>query len=142
MAAAAEIHKQLADAWNARDFNRLENLLHPGYTYMGGDGKELVGPEQGMNIGRMFATAFSDGRLEVKRVFIQGDTAIAEMIGRGTHTGPFMGVAPTGKQAEVPICDVIELRDGKVYREHEYMDMLVIMTQLGVVTLPGRAAGA
>jgi len=32
----------------------------------------------------------------------------------------------------VPICNVIELRDGKVYREREYMDMLAIMSQLGV----------
>ena len=39
-----------------------------------------------------------------------------------------MGFAPTGRKVTVPICDVIEVRDGKVYAEREYFDM----QQLGV----------
>ena len=35
----------------------------------------------------------------------------------------------------------MELRDGKAYREREYMDMLSMMTQMGVMKAPG-AAGA
>ncbi len=34
----------------------------------------------------------------------------------------------TGRKVTVPICDVIEVRDGKVYAEREYFDM----QQLGV----------
>lgn len=133
MAGALEIHREIANAWNARDFNQLRSLLHSEYTYTGGDGKEVTGgPEAGLNIARMFASAFPDGVLEVKRVFTQGDIAIAELIGRGSHRGEFMGVSPTNRRVEVPICNVIELRDGKVYREREYMDMLAIMSQLGV----------
>ena len=54
------------------------------------------------------------------------------MIGRGTQSGEFLGVPPTHRSVEVHICDVIEMRDGKAYREREYMDMLAILTQLGV----------
>ena len=43
-----------------------------------------------------------------------------------------MGVAPTGRKVTVPICDVIDVRDGKVYAEHEYFDMQHLMQQLGV----------
>ena len=39
-----------------------------------------------------------------------------------------MGVAPTGRKVTVPICDVIDVRDGKVFAEREYFDM----QQLGV----------
>jgi ketosteroid isomerase-like protein len=31
------------------------------------------------------------------------------------------------------VCDVIEVRDGKVYREREYYDQMTMMQQLGVV---------
>ncbi len=143
MARASEIHNEIARAWNARDFSQLRNLMHPAYTYTGSDGKELAGgPEGGLSVARMFASAFPDGVLEVKRVFTQGDTAIAEMVGRGTQHGEFLGVAPTHRACEVSICNVIELRDGKAYREREYMDMLAIMNQIGAATTAQRTKTA
>lgn len=140
MPTAADIHKTIVEAWNKRDFDQTRSLCHPDYAYMGGDGKELTGPDAGVSIAQMYARAFPDGVLEIKRVCTQGNIAVAEMIGRGTHRGDFLGVAPTGRKVEINICNVIELRDGKVYREHEYMDMLTIMTQLGVTSLPRQAA--
>ena len=47
-----------------------------------------------------------------------------------------MGIAPTGKTVAIPVCDVLEIRDGKIYSEREYMDMMTIMVQLGVATAP------
>ena len=47
-----------------------------------------------------------------------------------------MGIAPTNKKVSIPVCEIIELRDGKVYREREYMDMLHMMTQRGVAKMP------
>lgn len=139
MARPTEIHNEIAKAWNARDFNQLRNMYHPEYTYTGGDGKEVAGgPEAGLNVMKMYASAFPDGVLEVKRVYAQGDTAIAELIGRGTQSGEFMGVPPTSRRVEVCICNVIELRDGKAYREREYMDNLSIMTQIGVIGSTGK----
>jgi len=132
----------MASLWNQRDFAGLRNLLDPEYSYTGGDGKEVTGgPDVGVGVAQMFANAFPDGTLEVKRVYTQGDTAIAEMVGRGTHKGELMGIAPTGKSIEITICNVMELRNGKIRREREYMDMLSVMSQMGVVKAPG-AAGA
>jgi hypothetical protein len=62
-----------------------------------------------------------------------GDTVVVEFIGRGTHKGDLMGIAPTGRSMNIPVCDVMELRDGKIYREREYMDMATLMVQLGVM---------
>jgi ketosteroid isomerase-like protein len=50
-------------------------------------------------------------------------------------------VPATGKPVTVNICNVIELFDGKVYREREYMDTMSIMTQIGAVSLPAKQAG-
>jgi predicted ester cyclase len=60
------------------------------------------------------------------------------MVATGTHKDDLMGVAATGKQASFPVCLVLELRDGKIYREREYYDSMVIFAQLGVVTPPGQ----
>lgn len=139
MSKASDIHRELLGAWNRRDFSAYRDLLHPEYTYTGGDGKELKGgPALGEHIGRMYAEAFPDGKLEITKVYAQGDTAIAEFVARGTHGGELMGIAPSGRSLDLPICNVIELRDGKVYREREYMDMMHMMVQIGAVKAPGQ----
>ena len=141
MATPSDIHRQILDAWNRRDFEALRSLAHPDYSYTGGDGKEMKGgPDVAVNIGRMYANAFPDGKLEIKNVYVQGSTAICEFVARGTHGGELMGIAPTGRRVELSICNVMEVRDGKAYREREYMDLMHMMVQLGVVTAPGAQA--
>jgi steroid delta-isomerase-like uncharacterized protein len=141
MATAATIHQEMTRLWNQRDFAGIRSLAHPEYSYTGGDGKEMTGgPDVAVGIAQMFATAFPDGTLEVKKAYTQGETAIAELVGRGTHNGDLMGIPPTGKPVEIVICNIVELREGKVLREREYMDMMSMLTQMGVVKAPGAAS--
>jgi steroid delta-isomerase-like uncharacterized protein len=143
MSSPTSIHREIADCWNRRDFDGLRSLCHSEYTYTGGDGNQMTGgPDAALDIAGMWASAFPDGRLEVRGVYTQGNVAIAEMVGRGTHAGHFAGVAPTGRSVEIVLCNVIELRDGKAYRERQYLDTLSVLTQIGAASAPGRTAGA
>jgi len=139
MSDVASIAREYSDAWNRRDWARWRELFHPQYTYTGGDGQLQKGPEAGMAVGQMFATAFPDGKIDVQKITVAGDTAIVEFTGRGTHTGDLMGIAPTGRQISIPVCDILEIRDGKIIAEREYMDMLHMMQQLGVAPAPATA---
>ena len=38
-----------------------------------------------------------------------------------------MGVPASGKPVEITICNIAELRQGKIYREREYMDMFTML---------------
>jgi steroid delta-isomerase-like uncharacterized protein len=140
MATTNEIHRQFVDAWNRRDWDSLRNLLHSEYRYTGPDGKEFIGPEEGLKISRTYATAFPDGKLEIKNIYVAGNVQIAEFRATGTHKGDLKGIAPTNKPFDITVCNVIEVRDGKAYREREYFDMLTLMAQLGVVQPPGMRA--
>ena len=139
MSDVASIAREYSDAWNRRHWAKWRELFHPEYTYTGGDGQVQKGPEAGMAIGQMFATALPDGKIDVQSISVAGDTAIVEFIGRGTHTGDLMGIAPTGRHITMPVCDILEIRDGKIYAEREYMDMLTMMQQLGVAPVPATA---
>jgi steroid delta-isomerase-like uncharacterized protein len=136
---AYEIARASTDAWNKRDFGAMRELHHPEYSYMGGDGQEQKGSDAGMAVAQMFASAFPDGRIDIVSIKEAGDTAIVEFVGRGTHEGELMGIAPTGKTLALPVCLVLEVRDGKIYREREYMDIMTMMTQLGVMPTPAAA---
>jgi len=136
MSDAATIARDYLEAWNRRDWARWRELFHPAYSYTGGDGQEQKGPEAGLAVGQMFAAAFPDGKIDVQRIHAAGDTAIVEFVGRGTHQGDLMAIAPTGRSMTLPVCTILEVRDGKIYAEREYMDMLHLMQQLGVAPAP------
>ena len=138
MATGETVHKEMLDAFNRRDFEAYRPLLHDDYTYTGGDGVEIVGPDAGVEVARGYATAIPDGRAEITMSCAQRDTAVCEFRVTGTHGGDLMGVAPTGKSLDLLVCNVIELRDGKVYREREYLDSLEMWVQLGVLRRPGQ----
>ena len=49
----------------------------------------------------------------------------------GTHIGTFAGVPATNRQVRVPLCVVYDLRDGKIVRGRVYLEIPVLMRQLG-----------
>ena len=142
MANASEIHRRCMDSWNRRDWDTMRSLFHPDYKYMGGDGKELSGPDAGLKVAKTYASAFPDGKMEIKNVTEAGNTSVTEFVARGTHKGDLNGIAPTNKSIQIHVCNVIEVRDGKIYREREYFDALTMMIQLGVVQPPGAKSPA
>lgn len=85
-------------------------------------------------------TAFPDAKLELSRLVAQGDTVVAEFIGRGTQTGPLEGpggrIPPTGRRAEVRCVNIYECRDGKIASVSMYFDSLSMLTQLGLAPQP------
>ena len=139
MADPASIARETFEAWNRRDWDTLRRMLHPGYSYTSGDGQRQVGPEAGLALYQMYAAAFPDGTIDVQRIHTARDTAVVEFIGRGTHQGDLMGIAPTGRKIEMPVCDILEIRDGKIYAEREFMDLAHMMQQLGVMPAPATA---
>jgi len=133
MVSPADIAREYVENWNRRDWKAYRELLDDQYTYTGGDGETQRGPEAGMAVGQMFATAFADGRIDLRQIHTAGDTAIVEFTGSGTHSGDLMGIAPTGRRISIPVITVLTVRGGKIVSEREYMDMAHMMRQLGVM---------
>ena len=140
MANVTDIQRQLVDSWNSRDWNTYRSLLHSDYRYTGPDGKEETGPDAGLKIAQMYANAFPDGKLEVKESVSSNNATVSELIAKGTHKGDLKGIAATGKRIEIRIANIMEIRDGKIYREREYFDVMSMMVQLGVVKPPAQSA--
>ncbi|MBB2900366.1 putative ester cyclase [Kineococcus radiotolerans] len=65
---------------------------------------------------RGVAVGFPDYRWELQERLVQGDTVVARLTGRGTHTGPFSGIAPTGRTISVQELVVYRFADGRIVR--------------------------
>lgn len=76
-------------------------------------------------------TAFSEGRAELTSCLDAGDWTIARFRGVGRNDGPFAGLPATGRQLDVPFCELLRWRDGKIVEGEIYYDAATIMTQLG-----------
>lgn len=67
-----------------------------------------------------------------ERLHWSDQTAIAETTWRGTHVGAFGDLSPSGRQIEIPVAVVIELRDGLIAGERLYWDRARLHEQLHV----------
>jgi steroid delta-isomerase-like uncharacterized protein len=86
--------------------------------------------------GGVFA-GFPDATTETVAVHaITEELAVWRMVIRGTQTGNYRGLPPTGRSLILPGCEFIEIRAGKVYRVEGYFDRLSILQQLGAVPAP------
>lgn len=88
------------------------------------------GPPVGVAVAKLYATAFPDAVITLTNIYESPGVSVCEFVARGTHGGELMGIPPSGKPVEIRVCNVIELRDGKAYREREYMDMAAMMAQI------------
>ena len=132
MSDPASIAREYAECVNRRDFDRIRQLFDSGYSYTGGDGQRQDGPQAGIDVVQMYVSAFPDVKSEIRQVHTAGDTVVLEFIARGTHQAELMGIPATGRKVEVSICTVLDIRNGKIYAEREYFDVLHMMQQLGV----------
>ena len=128
----ADIAREYAECVNRRDFDRIRQLFDSRYSYTGGDGQRQDGPQAGIDVVQMYVSAFPDVKSEIRQVHTAGDTVVLEFIARGTHQAELMGIPATGRKVEVSICTVLDIRNGKIYAEREYFDVLHMMQQLGV----------
>lgn len=92
---------------------------------------------EGREVPRQFFTlwreAFSDTRVEVHRILVDGDFAAAHVTFAATHTGEFMGIPPTGKQFQMQVIDLLRFEDGRAAEHWGVSDVAGMLHQLGVM---------
>lgn len=92
-------------------------------------------------LGQDYLTAFPGCRLEVVDQLQEGRCVVTRTLLTGTHSGPLMGIPATGRAVTLPGCMVDYYNEsGRLGERYEYVDMLLLMAQLGVLPV-GSAAG-
>jgi predicted ester cyclase len=74
---------------------------------------------------------FPDVTTSIQDIFVSGDKLAVTLVWRGTHTGPYGGVAATGKPVEVRDTAIWHFRDGKVTEILTLQDQFAILKQIG-----------
>ena len=105
----------------------------PGFRWRGNVG---CGTKEGLAAFRRdwqapIRAAFSDRTYTTERFLADGDWAACFGVLEGTHVGPFMGIAPTGRRIRIPYMDVWRIDQGRIADNPVFVDFADVCLQLG-----------
>jgi steroid delta-isomerase-like uncharacterized protein len=103
----------------------------------------IQGPDKIQELISGWITAFPDMKLQIKNIFGSGDQVLCEGIVTGTHKGTLSGpqgeIPATGKSIQVPFCDVLKLKNGKINSVNCYFESATMLQQLGAAPVKAAA---
>lgn len=117
----------------------LDDVADPDYVDhnpppFGSDKPGIMGGRETWNI----ATGiFSDWAHEIVQQFSDGDYVITRIVGRGKHTGEFMGIPATGNDVEMAGITIHRIDNGKIVEHWGQVDAMGMLAQLGALPPPG-----
>lgn len=90
---------RIYDCFNRREFDELDELLHPDYVSHGPHG-DLHGRDPAKKYIEEFFAGFPDGHYDVQRIIVEGDYAAWLPHFTGTNDAPLRGMPATGRKVE------------------------------------------
>jgi len=133
------IRRENEEMWHASNPDVFEDSSHPHrvtHTWTFGD---VVGHDAHGQMVRQFHDAFSEHRMRIDHLVVEGDHAAYRINHQAKHTGTFLGIAPTGKEITVVMANFARFEGEKIAELWTVWDSLVLFRQLGVEGPPQRA---
>ncbi len=138
---ADSLGTQLISVWESGDTGRLNRILHPDMVYLdmpnGQTFKGIEGAAEYINHIHQWGSEIS---MQVRHKRISGDFGYFEWQFQARQSSPIGNRIPIATNRPVSLNGVtlIEIKDGKIIRAADYMDVMGFVLQLGSrVELPG-----
>jgi steroid delta-isomerase-like uncharacterized protein len=130
---AALARRFVDEVWTKGNIGVADELVAPSYVRHDPIAGDLEGIEALKAHVREYRGAFPDLRFVIDDLVVAGDKVVTRWTVSGTHKGPLMGIAPTGKTFAVPGITVARLVNGKLVEQWPIWDTLKFMQNLGLV---------
>lgn len=132
--ATRHVVESMVDGLNDHLIEGIGAFFAKDFTWRGNAG---CGTKRGLkefqdNWQRPFQAAFTDKVCIDEARLAEGEWMAAFGRQEATHSGEFMGIAPTGKRVEIRYMDFWRVKDGKIVDNWVMVDFPHVMRQLGV----------
>jgi steroid delta-isomerase-like uncharacterized protein len=123
----------LEEVWNQGDLSLVDELITINYV--------LHDPTRPGLKGRMgikesiasFRRAFPDLHFTIEDQVAESEQVVTHYRIEGTHLGPIMGIAATGKHGTITGIDIYRITDGQIEEAWSNWDTLHLLQQMGVI---------
>ena len=128
-----EVIERMVDGLNDHRIGDIGEFFHEGFVWRGNCG---CGTKRGLrefqnNWQSPFQAAFSDKVCIDEARLYMGEWAAAFGRQEATHSGPFMGLAPTGRRVQIRYMDFWRVEDGRIADNWVMVDFPHVLAQLG-----------
>ena len=128
-------HRELAETYlamlNSHDPDTVDRFEAVGYINHNpfvGDGREA-----NRAFWAAYFAAFPDLTATMDDLVIAGDRVAGRFTYRGTHRGPLLGIAPTGRPVEMRSIDIWRVAGGEFAEHWDELNLLEFFQQLRVI---------
>ena len=137
--------REIFGLWNEHDAPGLARFYANGATVR--DAAYLDNPAIGQDAiverARMILGGFSDAKLEIISISVDGNRVCSEWRFSGTHDGVFLGVPASGRSDYNLGATVTEVdQDGKIVSETVYYDNARFFDNVGLLASPATGAAS
>ena len=119
--------------WNRGNAGAADELVHPEVR----DHQPYPGQEPGIEgfkrLVREWRIGFPDMTEEIEEIIVQGEITVGRFRLRGTHDGPFLGQAPTGRPVDIRGIDMVRVVEGRITDFWYNEQTLELLQQLGLL---------
>lgn len=126
------------ELWNARNLSVADELIAPDcVTHQLQSGAVSVGvprnPEAVKHHVSEWLAGFPDLRFAVEQMIAEEDRVMSQSVMRGTHTGTWLGIAPTDKEVWIRLIVTQRIESGKIVEDWVLVEALGLFQQLGLI---------
>ena len=121
------------DVINKREIDRINETSFDAEVVLVSSPENIVGIQAVKDFYQNYLTGFSDMTITYLDVFGQGNKIVKHWRFEGTHTGSFFGIPASGKMVNITGVTLVEMKDGKIAKEENFLDNLAFYQQLGIL---------
>lgn len=138
--AGAVLRLWFEEVWNQCDATRIEVHMAPEGIARAVDetGADAHGPAEFRAFFERFLDCFSDIHFTMHEVVEAGPLAAGRWTARLTHSGPGLGVPPTGRSLELSGMAMVRVEDDKIVEGWNEWNRMALATGLGLLVAPAR----
>jgi len=129
------IVRKAIEAVNKQDLSLLDDLAAPNYF----DHTDQQGLERHKQSLAMFFKGFPDCHWTIEDIVAEGDKVWARVTYAGTHTGEYLGFAPTGKKISYKSVTIKRIVSSRIVEGWTVNDMFDFLKQLSVIEYTEKA---
>ena len=129
----AVVRRAFEEVANKGDMTTVDEIIAPEYVRHDlAGGPDAHGPDGVKLLIAGLRSAFPDLRTTIEDIFADGDRVVVRFTARGTQSGPFQGMAPTGREAAWAGVNIYRVSGGRIRETWQLADGLGLLRQLGV----------
>jgi steroid delta-isomerase-like uncharacterized protein len=126
-----DLIRRALSAFNAADLDRCVTLMTEDFAInLAGMPFQMRGREAWKSNAEVMQIAFPDIQAQIDDIFAAEDRVAVRLTFRGSHSGEFLGIAPTGRDVVFTSLEIYRVVDGQLAEEWISSDLTTLMRQL------------